>query len=807
RHLCSIIALTDEAVETHEVASLFAFGANAVVPYLGYDIIRKIAQEHNFDAITAIKNYRSKLEDGILKVMSKMGISVLESYIGSMLMDAVGISRGVIERFFTNSNSKISGVGLEKIADDVLTRHKEAYTKEIIVEHGGEFVYRTNGEYHAFNPEVVKALQNAAIQGTLEAYKIFDNLIHNRPLAAFRDLFEFKKGNPIPIEEVEPLNEILKRFVISGMSFGALSIETHSLLAQAANELGAKSNSGEGGEIPERFGTIRNSKIKQVASGRFGVTTEYLLSAQEIEIKMAQGSKPGEGGHLPGEKVTEEIAKARKSQIGVSLISPPPHHDIYSIEDLAQLIYDLKRVNPQAKVAVKLVSGRGVGTIACGVAKAFADTIQISGSEGGTGASPLSSIKNAGLPLEFGLCETQRALVVNNLRKMVRLRVDGGIKCGKDVVLLAMLGAEEFGFGTAALVAAGCLMARQCHRNTCPVGVATQNPELRKKFPNKVERVKNYLTLVAQEVREILAELGFKKLEDIIGRSELIKVKDEYQNMFDYGSLILQSHTDIPHSSKLERNEPEHVSKLDEVLLNDLIKTLDSNTQIEIYSEIKNTDRTIGAYLSGQIIKKNKDFSGKIKINFKGYAGQSFGAFLVKGVEFSLNGIANDYVGKSLSGGIISIKLNETEDFVLAGNACLYGATDGKLFIRGFVGERFAVRNSGAISVVHGCADHGCEYMTGGAIVVLKKIGKNFASGMTGGVAYILAKKEDIEKNLNPYYTQATNIEDDDYNFLKTILNEFIEKTNSKYALEALKNIESFFKIIPKETVLKKLKT
>jgi len=694
--------------------------------------------------------------------MSKMGISTLQSYRGAQIFEAIGLQEEVIDKYFTHTASRISGVKLDVIAEETLARHRFAYPPAPVPENldldpGGWYKWRRGGEFHQMNPDVIAKLQHAVRTGNYQIYKEYAELVNqqNEQLATLRGLFKFKKGNPIPIEEVEPVSEIVKRFATGAMSLGSISKEAHETLAIAMNRLGAKSNTGEGGEDPERYiplpnGDSKRSAIKQVASGRFGVTTHYLVNADELQIKMAQGAKPGEGGQLPGHKVSKYIAKVRHSTPGVTLISPPPHHDIYSIEDLAQLIFDLKNVNPYARISVKLVAEVGVGTIAAGVAKAHADHILISGFEGGTGASPLSSIKHAGIPWELGIAETQQVLVKNGLRGRVVLQTDGQLKTGRDMVIAALLGAEEFGFSSAALVALGCIMMRVCHLNTCPVGIATQDPVLRERFAGKPEHVVNFFTFVAQEVREIMAELGFRKFDDMVGRVDMLETRDAIDHWKAKGvdvSLLLQK-PDVPPDTPLRCVEKQNhgLEKQIDIQLLELCKpALERGERVELSLPIRNCNRTVGTMLSGEIARRYGEEGlpdNTIRIHFKGSAGQSFGAFLHNGVTLILEGDANDYLGKGISGGRIIAYPPKESDFpphenIIAGNTLLYGATGGEVFLSGVVGERFAVRNSGARAVVEGAGDHCCEYMTGGVVVVLGKTGRNFAAGMSGGIAFV----------------------------------------------------------------------
>ena len=766
----SVIPETGEARDVHQVATLIGYGASAVNPYLVYEMIADEAARAGREATDALARYRKTIESGLLKVMSKMGISTVSSYHGAQVFEAVGLDHALVEFALTGTPSRLGGIGLAEIAEDVLARHGRAFGLASPQGLGdpGLFRFRKDGEYHAFHPHVVRTLHHLALSGSQDDYLAYAWEVTHRPPTAIRDLFEFRAETSLPVEEVEPVEEIVRRFVVSSMSHGSLSREAHETLAIAMNRLGAKSSSGEGGEDPARFapradGGWANSAVKQIASGRFGVTTAYLVAAHELEIKMAQGSKPGEGGQIPGSKVTEEIARIRRSQPGISLISPPPHHDIYSIEDLAQLIYDLKQGNPRARVSVKLVSEAGVGTVAAGVAKAYADTVHIAGCDGGTGASPLDSIKNAGVPWELGLAETQQTLVVNNLRGRVRVRVDGGMKTARDVVIAAMLGAEEFGFGSAAVVALGCVMARQCHLNTCPVGIATQRPDLRAKFPGTPERVINVFLTIAEDVRRILASLGRRAVSEVVGRADLLRVREDIP-VPRAKRLVLNAILADPDPAGtrarrhvLERNDRPG-EPFDDRILVEIGEDLAAGRPVDRTFPIRNVDRTAGARIASAIARNRGDAGlpdGTIILRFIGSAGQSFGAWCLSGMRLSLTGEANDYVGKGMTGGEIAITppaalRPASFQHVIVGNTVLYGATGGRLFAAGRAGERFAVRNSGATAVVEGLGDHGCEYMTGGVVVVLGETGRNFGAGMTGGVAYVLDEYEAFERRFNP---------------------------------------------------------
>ncbi len=823
----ALIVESGEIRETMHAALLLGYGASALCPYMTFAILDDLVKRHQIqeDYSTAEKNYIKAVKKGLFKIMAKMGISTIRSYRGAKIFESIGLSESLLKAYFGTEVSTIGGIGLEKIAKDAVAMHQAAYhtcSNEMTAHRAflpnlGQFHWRKDGIKHAWTPEVISTLQLSTRKGDYKKYKEFAQLVDSKENPIFiRDFLGWKK-NPIPIDEVEPVEQIVKHFVAGAMSFGALSKEAHEAICLAMNKLGARSNTGEGGEDSQRFHTERDgislcSKTKQVASGRFGVTTEYLVNAEEIQIKVAQGAKPGEGGQLPGFKVNEVIAKTRHSIPGISLISPPPHHDIYSIEDLAQLIFDLKNVNPRAAVSVKLVAESGVGTIAAGVAKAKADLIVISGAEGGTGASPASSMRFAGISPEIGLSETQQTLVRNGLRGGVRLQVDGQVKTGRDVVLMALLGAEEFGFGTAALIVLGCVMMRKCNLNTCPMGVATQNPELRKHFIGHYQYLVHYFTFIAQEVREYLAEMGFKSLDDIVGRSDLIETKD---SVLDF-SRLLYKEDGVLHftGDRLKPAVPLGMQGtiLDQRMIAASERAIDSQEEVNQDYTIRNTDRAVGAMLSGVIASKY-GLAGlpdnTINVKFKGSAGQSFGAFLAHGVSFKLEGEVNDYFGKGLSGGHIAIlpptRSNfEAEKNIIAGNTGLYGATSGELYVNGKVGERFGVRNSGAIAVVEGAGDHCCEYMTGGRIVVLGDTGRNFAAGMSGGVAYVWDQHHHFDYFCNMDMVEINLVED---NVSRKELHELIRQhylyTGSKLARTMLDDwhhyVEDFIQVVPIE--------
>ncbi len=833
RGYVSINVQSGEALDTHSFATLIGVGATTVNPYLAFDSLyhrheKKLFGQFSFDE--CVQRYIKSVNAGLLKIMSKMGISVLSSYRGGCNFETVGLSRTIVNDYFPGMISKISGIGLSGIEKKIRDIHKEAFeSTETVLPIGGIYRYRKNGETHQYQGRLIHLLQSAVGSNSYKAYKKYAEGIYNLPPINLRDLVDFrkKKLNPsIDISEVEPIENILKRFGSGSMSHGALSKEAHETLAIGMNRIKGASCSGEGGEDENRFhimdsGDSANSRVKQIASARFGVTINYLNNCNEIEIKIAQGAKPGEGGQLPGFKVTDEIAKLRHSTPGVTLISPPPHHDIYSIEDLAQLIYDLKQINPKARIGVKLVASSGVGTIAAGVAKAKADIILISGHNGGTGATPQTSVKYVGIPWEMGLTEANQVLTLNNLRHKITLRADGGIKTGRDVVIAAMMGAEEFGVATTALVAMGCIMVRQCHSNTCPVGVCTQDEKLREKFTGTPDKIVNLFTFIASEVREILATLGFKSLNEIIGRTDLLmQVNKASPNLddLDLNPLFVQAD---PGNNKryCEKQVINEVpDTLDQAIWPEIEKLLDKSENPNKEFFIKNTNRAVGTRLSHYLYKKygyqNLD-ENFLVLNFKGSAGQSFGAFSLKGLKLVLRGDANDYVGKGLSGATISIKLSDESNLnsnenTIIGNTVLYGATSGKLFAAGQAGDRFAVRNSGATTVVEGCDSNGCEYMTGGTVVILGNVGDNFAAGMTGGMAFVYDKDKEFEKNINPDSVVWQNIETDYWiGFLKDLIIEHYKETESELSKKIITNfneeLKNFVQVCPKE-MLDKLK-
>ena len=825
-----IIIESAEPREPHHFSMLFGYGASAINPYLVNEIINyhhEIGLINDVSLDQAITNYNNATAKGILKVMNKIGISTLHSYRGAQIFEALGLRSKFVKKYFNNTPSRIEGVGLYVLEKEISTRLKKAFRSEdefINIELGGEYKWRRNGEAHMLNPFTISKLQQSVRDESYETYKIYSDSINkqNEQFMTLRGMFKFSKFDPIPIEEVEPWTEIVKRFKTGAMSYGSLSKEAHENLAIAMNRIGGKSNSGEGGEDPNRFkadnnGDSRNSSIKQVASGRFGVSSHYLTNATEIQIKMAQGAKPGEGGQLPGPKVNPMIAKVRNSTPYVGLISPPPHHDIYSIEDLAQLIYDLKNANRKARINVKLVSEVGVGTIAAGVAKAKADVILISGFDGGTGASPLTSLKHAGLPWELGIAEAQQTLVLNNLRSRVVVECDGQLKTGRDVAVACLLGAEEFGFSTAPLVASGCIMMRACHLNTCPVGIATQDPELRKNFKGKPEHVINYMYFVAQELREIMANLGFRTIDEMIGKSEKLDTKDalNYYKIkgIDLSKILYKPNTD---KNSVLRNTEKQDHNLKNVLDFKILKesqfSIDKKVKMSLDFNIKNTDRTVGAIISNEISKKYGSKAlpkDTLTLNFNGSAGQSFGAFSVKGLKMIVDGNTNDYFGKGLSGATIIVRKPKKATFeshknIITGNVALYGATSGEAYIGGIAGERFCVRNSGASAVVEGIGDHGCEYMTGGIALILGAIGRNFAAGMSGGIAYIFKDPELYDsRNFNMESIEIEKTEKQDLDIIKDLIEKHYANTFSNIAKQIITNWElskkMFVKIMPTE--------
>jgi len=831
RTQCGLVVESGDAREVHHCALLLAYGAGVVNPYLAFETLDDMIRQRQLVGLThdeAVLNYIHALNKGILKVMSKMGISTLQGYCGAQIFEAVGLDRAFIDQYFTWTASRIGGVGIDVIAEEVQRRHAHAFPSRSggarDLDNGGEYQWRRDGEYHLFNPDTVFKLQHATRSGQYAVFKDYTRLVddQSRRHATLRGLLEFEADGPaIPLEEVEPVESIVRRFATGAMSYGSISQEAHETLAIAMNRIGGKSNTGEGGEDPARQtpdanGDWRRSAIKQVASARFGVTSEYLVNAEDLQIKMAQGAKPGEGGQLPGHKVYPWIAKVRYATPGVGLISPPPHHDIYSIEDLAELIYDLKNANPKARISVKLVAVSGVGTIAAGVAKAHADVILISGHDGGTGASPLTSIKHGGVPWELGLAEAQQVLVMNKLRDRVVVQVDGQIKTGRDVVVAALMGAEEFGFATAPLVVSGCVMMRVCHLNTCPVGIATQDPALRAQFSGKPEFVINFFRFIAEEVREYMAELGFRTMDEMIGRVDRLKVREAIDHWkakgLDY-SAILHEPRMAPGSARRKTQPQDH--RLEQAMDNELIeacgKALEHRLPVTLSRPIRNVHRAVGTMLGYEVTRR---WGGAglpddtITLQFTGSAGQSFGAFVPRGITLALEGDANDYVGKGLSGGRIVLapprrSTFAAEDNVIAGNVALYGATSGEAFIRGVAGERFAVRNSGAIAVVEGVGDHGCEYMTGGRVVVLGRTGRNFAAGMSGGIAYVLNPGHEFEPRCNAELVDLEPLDRDDLELVHDLIARHVELTGSRLGARVVSEWAStslqFTKVMPRD--------
>ncbi len=831
------VALIIESGEPREVmhfALLIGYGASAINPYLAIETLEDLAARgylpDGISAEVALKHFTKAVNKGLLKTFSKMGISTLQSYRGAQVFEAIGLSRELVDAYFAGTTSRLEGIGLDVLAREAQMKHEHAYRPvtesdtELAV--GGSYHFRTDGEYHLLNPETISKLQHAVRDSSFKTFQEYTDLIdkQSRNLATLRSLMQIKQSDkPVPIEEVEPAKEIVKRFTTGAMSFGSISKEAHETLAIAMNRIGGKSNTGEGGEDEERYkrdanGDLRRSAVKQVASARFGVTANYLINADELQIKMAQGAKPGEGGQLPGHKVDDVIARLRHSTPGVGLISPPPHHDIYSIEDLAQLIYDLKNVNPRARIAVKLVAEVGVGTVAAGVAKAHADVVLISGDSGGTGASPLSSIKHAGIPWELGLAETQQVLLLNDLRSRIRVQTDGKLQTGRDVVIAALLGAEEFGFATTPLIAMGCIMMRKCHLNTCSVGIATQDPELRKLFKGQPEHVINFFFFLAEQVREYMAQLGFRKLDDMVGRVDMLDAQPAVDHWKARGldfSMILYS---PPVPARVARHcvqaQDHGLSQaLDYQLIQYAREALELRTPVEMSFPIRNVNRTVGAMLSGEIAHRygsNGLPDDTIRIHFKGSAGQSFGAFLANGITLTLEGEANDYVGKGLSGGRVIVYPPKdsrfpAEENILIGNVVLYGATTGEAFFNGMAGERFAVRNSGATAVVEGVGDHGCEYMTQGLVLVLGKCGRNFAAGMSGGIAYVFDERLDFTEkrcNLSSVDLEPV-IESRDVRIVRDLVARHYELTGSSRAKSILDNwtgmLPRFIKVFPHE--------
>jgi len=832
RSQISMVLESGEPREVHHFAVLLGYGVGCVNPYLAFESLEDLIGKGHIPEMPhekAVQNFIKAVNKGLIKTMSKMGISTVQSYRGAQIFEAIGLEKSFIDKYFTWTASRIGGIGIDVVAQEAGKRHHNAFpdrpVKKPDLEWGGEYQWRRDGEYHLFNPQTVFKLQHATRLGQYKIFKEYTEAVDNQSehLATLRGLFGFKKGNSIPIQEVEPIESIMKRFSTGAMSYGSISKQAHETLAIAMNRIGGKSNTGEGGEDPDRFtrdanGDLRRSSIKQVASGRFGVTSEYLANADDIQIKMAQGAKPGEGGQLPGPKVYPWIAKVRHSTAGVGLISPPPHHDIYSIEDLAQLIHDLKNSNPKARIHVKLVAEVGVGTVAAGVAKAYSDVVLISGYDGGTGASPMSSLKHAGLPWELGLAETQQVLIQNGLRDRIVVQTDGQLKTGRDVVIAALLGAEEFGFSTAPLVVMGCIMMRVCHLNTCPVGVATQNPSLTRKFAGQPEFVENFFKFIAEEVREYMAELGFRTVDEMVGQVDRIdskKAVDHWKaNGLDF-SKILYKATPRPGDEIYCVKQQDHglEKSLDVTTIVPFCKdALESKKPVDMTLPVVNTNRTVGTILGYEITRRYGSAGlpeDTVKIHFNGSAGMSFGAFIPKGVTLTLEGDANDYIGKGLSGGKIIVypPCNSSfvpEENILVGNVVLYGATQGEAYFRGIAGERFCVRNSGVNTVVEGVGDHGCEYMTGGRVVIIGKTGRNFAAGMSGGIAYVLDEAGDFAVKCNQAMVDLDSMEDDeDLDIVRTLLNNHAKYTQSSVAKRILDDwdtyIGKFVKVMPKD--------
>jgi len=829
RSQVGLIIESAEPREVHHFALLFGYGADCVNPYFVYEAIEYLAREKEIspDVKSAMKNYRKALRDGILKILSKMGISTLRSYRGAQVFEALGLDSAFIDKYFAGTVSRIGGVDLDGIADDAIARHRRAYSRRNAetqnLESGGVYQWKKDGEHHLWNPETIASLQDAARSSDYGRYSQFAAMINDQSAnpATIRALFKFKSAEQIPLAEVEPVENIMKRFATGAMSFGSISRPAHETIAIAMNRIGGKSNTGEGGEDPNRFITLpngdsRRSAIKQVASGRFGVTANYLVNADEIQIKIAQGAKPGEGGQLPGHKVSEIIARTRYTTPGVTLISPPPHHDIYSIEDLAQLIFDLKNVNPYARVSVKLVSETGVGTVAAGVAKGHADMILISGGDGGTGASPRSSIRYAGLPWELGLSETHQTLLLNGLRTRVRLQTDGQMRTGRDVAIAALLGAEEYGFCTAVLIVSGCVMLRHCHLNNCSVGVATQDDILQKRFSGRPEYIVNYFRFVAEELRQIMASLGIRTVDEMIGRSDLLEVNEEIipskAKAVDYSKILYKPEIG---GDAVRYCASKQESGLDFVLDRELIKmcagALDKKTPVRVSLKINNTNRTTGAMLSGEVMRRCGDgvlLEDTIRCRFEGIAGQSFGAFLAKGITFELEGMANDYVGKGISGGKIIIyqfsaaKYKPDENMII-GNTTFYGAISGEAYICGVAGERFCIRNSGLLAVVEGVGDHACEYMTGGRVVILGTTGRNFGAGMSGGIAYVYDEDGAFKDRCNMDMVALESVKEPDRDTIYNLLHNHLKYTRSAKAKQVIDNLHAelkkFVKVIPLE--------
>jgi glutamate synthase domain-containing protein 2/glutamate synthase domain-containing protein 3 len=830
RSEAGLIVESGEPREIMHFCLLCGYGANAINPYLVFELLDELHRQgelpETMEPIQVADNYIAAVKKGILKTMSKMGISTLRSYTAAQLFEVIGLNRQLVDAYFTGTSSRIGGIGLKEIALEAIARHNSAFQQRPAGAHeidfGGEYHYRHEGERHLWNPTIVSRLQHAVMYGDEKAYEDYARAVNEQScqLCTLRGLFEFADGNPVPIDDVEPAGEIVKRFCTGAMSHGSISKEAHECLAIAMNRIGAMSNTGEGGEDPARYlpednGDSKNCAIKQVASGRFGVTINYLANAKELQIKIAQGAKPGEGGQLPGHKVTDEIAKLRYSTPGVTLISPPPHHDIYSIEDLAQLIYDLKCSNPGVKVSVKLVAEVGVGTIAAGVAKGNADEVLISGHDGGTGASPLSSIKHTGCPWELGLAETQQVLVMNGLRDRIRVQVDGQLKTGRDVVMAALLGAERFGFGTAALVTLGCTLLRKCHQGACPFGIGTQDPELRRRFAGKPEYLERFMYFVAEEARLIMAGLGIRKFEEMVGRVDLLNVRQAIEHWkakgLDFSNILYQPRSFNGTAIRMTNGQSSKINdNLDWQILQKAHPAIEKKEIIVIEMPVRNTHRTIGAILSNHIIKKHGPKGlpdGTLNIVLRGSAGQSFGAFLAPGITLRLIGESNDYLGKGLSGGRIIVQTPDKSPFmahenVIVGNTVLYGATAGEVFVNGVAGERFCVRNSGATAVVEGVGDHGCEYMTGGVVIVLGKTGCNFAAGMSGGIAYVLDEAQLFDTLCNLDMVELQSVwQQEDKDLLYDLIQRHLKWTNSaraQHILDAWTDmVGKFVKVFP----------
>ncbi len=832
RTRATLIVECGDAREVHHYCLLIGYGASAINPYLAFETLDDMIRQNilqGMDHRKAVNYYIKAVNKGVLKVMSKMGISTLQSYRGAQIFEAIGLSREFVDTYFTNTPSRLNGIGLKEIAEEVLTHHRRAYPKRparrLDLDWGGNYQWRQEGEYHMYNPETIHKLQYATRTSNYRIFKEYSATVNStsQKLCTLRGMFDLKFAEePLSLSEVEPVESVMKRFATGAMSFGSISKEAHETLAIAMNRIGAKSNTGEGGEDPARFvpdanGDSRSSAIKQVASGRFGVTSEYLVSAKELQIKMAQGAKPGEGGQLPGHKVDQNIARVRHSTPGVGLISPPPHHDIYSIEDLAQLIYDLKNSNPRARISVKLVAEVGVGTVAAGVTKAHADVVLISGDSGGTGASPITSIKHAGIPWELGLAETHQVLVLNDLRSRIVVQTDGQLKTGRDVVVAALLGAEEFGFATSALIVSGCIMMRVCHLNTCPVGVATQDPVLREKFRGKPEYIVNYFRMIAEEVRELMARLGFRAGNGMVGRMDRLDVRKAVEHWkakkLDL-SAVLHMPDVSPQVQKCCMQAQDHGldKALDNLLIDVAREALESKTPVDVRLPIRNVNRTVGTMLGSEVTRRYGAAGlpdNTIRIHFSGSAGQSFGAFVPNGISLTLEGDANDYLGKGLSGGKLVVyqpahSTFRAEENIIVGNVALYGATGGEAFIRGVAGERFAVRNSGAVAVVEGVGDHGCEYMTRGRVVVLGRTGRNFAAGMSGGIAYVIDEDGDFAQRCNLEMVDLESFTDDqEEQSVRELIERHAKLTGSRRAVEVLENWqvyrERFQKVMPLE--------